>query len=139
MPHSYESESVLAEYLLFHYGTADEILPPGHDWPAGMRAALEFPCRTVAHFDLDPVARGLDLGCAVGRSTFEMARTCSQVTGIDFSHAFIRAAEALRCGDILSYLRRDAGRVSHDHGSGVMAATSLAASQPRRLVPTTSL
>lgn len=105
----YESEKLLAEYLLFHYGTPEEILPPGRAWPAGMRAALDFPCRTVAHFASQRVARGLDLGCAVGRSTFELARGCDNVLGIDFSHAFIRAAEALRAGAALTYHRLEEG------------------------------
>lgn len=101
----YESDKLLSEYLLFHFGTADEILPPNRIWPAGMREALDFPVRTVARFSPGEVARGLDLGCAVGRSAFEMARSCDQVTGVDFSHAFIRAAEALRNGEALAYER----------------------------------
>lgn len=108
----YESHKLLAEYLLFHFGTADEILPPEREWPAGMREALDFPKRTVAHFSPDHVARGLDLGCAVGRSAFEMARTCDEVIGIDFSHAFIRAAETLRCGETLSYDRLEEAALS---------------------------
>ncbi|MEI7953772.1 MAG: methyltransferase domain-containing protein [Verrucomicrobiota bacterium] len=105
----YESEKLLAEYLLFHYASAEEVLPPGRVWPAGMASALEFPCRTVAHFGKKQVARGLDLGCAVGRSSFEMARHCDEVLGIDFSHAFIRAAEALRKGEVLAYHRLEEG------------------------------
>lgn len=101
----YESDKLLAEYLLFHFGTAGEILPADRSWPAGMREALDFPVRTVARFSPGPVARGLDLGCAVGRSTFEMARTCDHVTGIDFSHAFIHAAQALAHGESLEYER----------------------------------
>lgn len=101
----YESEKLLAEYLLFHFGAPDEILPPGRDWPAGMREALGFPVRTVSHFPPGRAARGLDLGCAVGRSTFEMARSCDETLGIDFSHAFIRAAERLRRGEALDYDR----------------------------------
>lgn len=107
----YESDKLLAEYLLFHYGTADEILAPEHEWPAGMHAALDFPQRTVEHFSPGMVASGLDLGCAVGRSAFELARSCDQVTGVDFSHAFIRAAEALRCGATLAYERLEEGRI----------------------------
>jgi putative 4-mercaptohistidine N1-methyltranferase len=101
----YESDKLLAEYLLFHFGTADEILPQSRTWPAGMHEALEFPVRTVAHFSPGRVARGLDLGCAVGRSAFEMSRSCAHVTGVDFSHAFVRAAEALRVGGSLAYER----------------------------------
>ena len=116
----YETEKLLAEYLLFHYGAADEILPPERTWPEGMRAALDFPCRTVAHFDQGRVARGLDLGCAVGRSSFEMARDCDEVLGIDFSHAFIQAAETLRGGETLVYQRMEEG----------MQGTALAARAP---------
>lgn len=103
----YESDKLLAEYLLFHYGTAEEILPPDRKWPHGMKEALDFTLRTVAHFTPGHVKRGLDLGCAVGRSTFEMARHCDEVTGIDFSHAFIRAAETLRRGETIAYQRVD--------------------------------
>jgi putative 4-mercaptohistidine N1-methyltranferase len=106
----YESDKLLAEYLLFHYGTADEILPPGRAWPAGMADALDFTSRTTACFSPGPRHRGLDLGCAVGRSTFEMAHTCDHVTGIDFSQSFIHAAEALRLGKPLEYERHDEGR-----------------------------
>jgi putative 4-mercaptohistidine N1-methyltranferase len=103
----YESEKILAEYLLFHFGSEEEILPPTRTWPAGMKDALDFAVRTAAHFSADAVSRGLDLGCAVGRSTFEMSRTCGEVVGVDFSHAFIQAAETLRKGRALPYLRRE--------------------------------
>lgn len=109
----YESAKILSEYLLFHYGTAEEILPSDRDWPVGMRQALDFPVRTVSHFSNQNVARGLDLGCAVGRSAFEMARTCGEVIGIDFSHAFIGAADALARGGELAYERcEEAARVT---------------------------
>jgi putative 4-mercaptohistidine N1-methyltranferase len=108
----YETGKLLAEYLLFHYGAADEILPGVTTAPAGMREALGFPQRTVAAFSSGDVSRGLDLGCAVGRSTFEMARSCAEVIGIDFSHAFIRAAEALRLGETLNYQRLDEASLS---------------------------
>jgi putative 4-mercaptohistidine N1-methyltranferase len=103
----YESDKILAEYLLFHFGSAEEILPSGHSWPTGMREALDFPVRTVGHFSPGVVDRGLDLGCAVGRSAFEMSRSCREVIGIDFSNAFIQAAEALRVGRSLAYDRRE--------------------------------
>jgi putative 4-mercaptohistidine N1-methyltranferase len=38
----------------------------------------------------------LDLGCAVGRSSFELARHCTEVIGIDFSKQFIDLANRLR-------------------------------------------
>ena len=103
----YESDKLLSEYLLFHFGTPEEILPPDRQWPAGMRGALDFARRTPACFSPGNVGCGLDLGCAVGRSAFEMSLTCDEVIGIDFSHAFIRAAESLRKGGTLTYQRRE--------------------------------
>lgn len=101
----YESGKLLGEYLLFHFGSAEDILPPDRAWPAGMEDALGFPVRTVGHFSDGLVSDGLDLGCAVGRSTFEMSKACERVLGIDFSQSFIRAAEALRQGETLRYER----------------------------------
>jgi putative 4-mercaptohistidine N1-methyltranferase len=101
----YETDRLLAEYLLFHFGRDEDILSGDTDWPAGMQDALGFPARTVSHFGAGTVASGLDLGCAVGRSTWEMARTCLSVTGIDFSHSFIRAANTLRQGTPIPYPR----------------------------------
>ncbi len=107
----YEDPGVLAEYLMFHYGTVEEILPPDIVWPQGMFHALDFAVRTTLHFSDQDTGRGLDLGCAVGRSTYEMSRSCSHVTGIDFSHAFIDAANQLREGNAVDYTRRDEGHV----------------------------
>jgi putative 4-mercaptohistidine N1-methyltranferase len=107
----YESEKILGEYLLFHYGTENEILPASRPWPAGMRAALHFTRRTVAHFSQGSVPSGLDLGCAVGRSTFQMAENCDSVLGIDFSHAFINAANRLKLGEPIAYDRREEASV----------------------------
>ena len=110
----YETDKLLTEYLLFHFGTAEEILPPQRAWPEGMTVALDFAVRTAEHFSAGEVARGLDLGCAVGRSSFEMSRRCGEVVGIDFSHAFIQAAEALRNGASLGYTRREEAAVLTD-------------------------
>jgi putative 4-mercaptohistidine N1-methyltranferase len=99
----YESERALGEYLLFHYGKAHEVLP----WTEGPTAALDYAVRCVTEC-LDPArlpqkARSLDLGCAVGRSTFELARHCAEVIGIDYSHRFIEAATLLRERGSISY------------------------------------
>ncbi|MEY3395241.1 MAG: hypothetical protein RL346_1477 [Verrucomicrobiota bacterium] len=103
----YEQDHILAEYLLFHYGTADEILDPEVRWPDGMRQALDFAKRTPQHFSQRPVARGLDLGCAVGGSSFEMSKRCDEVIGLDFSHRFVHAANAIKNDGKLAYWRWD--------------------------------
>ena len=99
----YESDKLLAEYLLFHYAGADEILP----YEFGPRDALEYPARCVSEC-VTAGGRALDLGCAVGRSSFELARTCTEVIGIDFSRRFIDAAIALKTVDV-PFARVDEG------------------------------
>jgi len=107
----YESGKVLSEYLLFHFGTDADVLPEGGHWPEGMKEALGFAERTPKWFSKSQAERGLDLGCAVGRSAFEMAASCEEVVGIDFSHAFIAAAETLREGGAVDYDRVEEGRL----------------------------
>lgn len=92
----YESGRLVREYLLFHYGSAEDILP----YPAGPHDALDFAVRCVDEL-IDPSiipsgARALDIGCAVGRSSFQLARVCSEVVGLDYSASFIAAAERVR-------------------------------------------
>ncbi len=112
MANPYESEKLLSEYLLFHYGRAEEILP----YSSGPAAALDFAVRVISQCldvsSLPDHPRALDLGCAVGRSSFELARHCTEVLGIDYSHAFIRAAETLRIHGRVAYRRTDEGTLT---------------------------
>lgn len=95
MPHHpYESQRYRDEYLSFHYRTPRELLP----WAGGPRDALDFCVRTARLCrEFHPRGgRALDLGCAVGRSTFELARFCREVVGVDFSRNFIAVANRLQ-------------------------------------------
>jgi putative 4-mercaptohistidine N1-methyltranferase len=96
MANPYESDALLHQYLVFHYGSSEEQFP--HSF--GGKDALHFPARCVQEgLDLNAIAPGakaLDLGCAVGRSTFELARYCEDVIGIDYSAAFISAGQAMQ-------------------------------------------
>ncbi|MFY7816756.1 MAG: methyltransferase domain-containing protein [Akkermansiaceae bacterium] len=106
----YETSRLLDEYLLFHYGSEQQVFADGEiPYPAVMREALGFTRRTVGYFGDFMVPRGLDLGCAVGGSTFAMAEHCESVIGIDYSHAFIQAAHTLQQGDAIRYQRHDEG------------------------------
>ena len=109
---AYESEILLHQYLLFHYGSAEDTLP----YPFGPKEALNFPVRTVTELieptRLSKSAKALDLGCAVGRSTLELARFCPAVLGLDFSRSFIETAQQLALGKDVPYLRHEEGNVS---------------------------
>jgi putative 4-mercaptohistidine N1-methyltranferase len=92
----YDSDEALAQYLLFHYGTPEQVCPLLPE----ARGACGFPVRCVTeplrHLRLENTRRALDLGCAVGRSSFELARTFAEVIGIDFSARFIDAARMMQ-------------------------------------------
>ena len=47
--------------------------------------------------------RALDVGCAVGRSTFELAREFDEVVGVDFASAFIQRCQELKMTGHSSY------------------------------------
>ena len=117
---NYEADRILNTYLLFHFGTREEILAGSHLEDAGASLAdafFEFPVATVrSTFDLSeaPYPRALDLGCAVGRSTFELSRFAEEVIGIDFSRAFIEAAESLQSGHSLAYRRYSEAHLTED-------------------------
>jgi len=59
-----------------------------------------------------PMRRALDLGCSVGRGTFELARGFDAVTGLDFSANFIRMAIAMQEQGPIRYTRRDEGELT---------------------------
>lgn len=105
----YESDELLQQYLVFHYASAAEQFP----YEFGGADALDFPKRCALEGPdlerLPPEARALDLGCAVGRSSFELARYCTDVVGVDYSQAFIDAAKRLKSGASHRASRLDEG------------------------------
>jgi len=99
----YETDKAVSEYLLFHYGRSEEVLP----YDFGPSSALNYPVCCVSEClevgDLPATPRALEIGCAVGRSSFELARHCREVIGIDFSQRFIAAASRLKIMGALDY------------------------------------
>jgi putative 4-mercaptohistidine N1-methyltranferase len=101
----YESEKVLSDYLLMHFGEHDQRMP----WSIGKLAALDFPLQTVSYFTQKRVALSLDLGCAVGASAFHLSKTSAKVIGIDFSQLFIDTANQLREHGEIDYRYQEEG------------------------------
>ena len=103
----YESDKLLGEYLLFHYGRNDEILP----WANGPVDALGFTSRTVESLmkkqSFEQSSKALDVGCAVGASSFVLGKYFGEVLGIDYSKSFIDTASLLSEGKTLEYSYND--------------------------------
>jgi SAM-dependent methyltransferase len=114
---AYESTRYLQEYLLLHYGRARDLAP----FPFIPRGWLRFHERLRQEYLLPIHARNrtqaLDLGCAVGRFTFELGHLTHQALGIDRSKRFIRTAR----------------RMAKDHGLEVRIKESGAQFSRRRL------
>lgn len=112
MANLYETDKLLEEYLLLHYGSAEQVLP----WSFGPKEALDFPARCVTE-RVRPVegARALEIGCSVGRACFELSVFCDQVIGIDFSSNFIRQAAQLAKKTEARYSAADEGELRKEY------------------------
>jgi putative 4-mercaptohistidine N1-methyltranferase len=105
----YETDLALCQYLLFHYGDDRDLMP----FPFGPKNALHFPIRCVTECvdkgTLPVHAKGLELGCSVGRTSFELGRYCQSVIAVDHSSAFISAARKLQHAGFLEYTLQEEG------------------------------
>jgi 5-histidylcysteine sulfoxide synthase/putative 4-mercaptohistidine N1-methyltranferase len=107
---AYQTSEMLNRYMLMHWGADEEIydavLYKDH-YPRAVR--LPLACAGLVWRFSKSFGRALDLGCAVGRSSFEMTRDFGEVVGVDYSPEFIRAAQALQDKGELDYWRKDQG------------------------------
>jgi 2-polyprenyl-3-methyl-5-hydroxy-6-metoxy-1,4-benzoquinol methylase len=120
----YETDSSVKQYLAFHYETeadvransaaADMILGSGgFNFPA--RVAEKCSAALAKHADTSVPHTVLDIGCSVGRSSFELSKSFDAVTGIDYSHAFVGAAQHLQNAGGLPYSMQLEGNIFTQH------------------------
>lgn len=94
----YETDSMVSQYLDFQYG-------PEYFGIANYAAALvKIACR-MTH----KRGRALDIGCATGRASFELARHFESVVGMDYSARFIDVALQLTSGEDFRYVTQEEG------------------------------
>ena len=98
----YETDRMLSEYAEFHYGDL-------HYGVANFSESLAKLC--IAALENRPARTALDLGCAAGRATFELAQRFDRVTGIDFSARFIGLGVQMAEQGKLRYTRTDEGEL----------------------------
>lgn len=84
---SYEMDDSIARYCEFHYGQTYYDVP---NFPRALARLCEQQTQGRAR------RKALDLGCAVGRATFELARFFDEVTGLDFSARQIQVGVELK-------------------------------------------
>ena len=102
----YETDALVSQYCEAHYG-------PDYF------GVENYPVR-CARFCLEQMAgrpkkRALELGCAVGRGAFELAREFTFVNGLDFSARFIRIAFQLQEKGVIHYELPEEGEIVSFH------------------------
>ncbi len=96
----YESDALVSQYCEFQYG----------DTHFGVKNfAIE--CAKIAKKFTTNTKKALDLGCATGRATFELAKTFDEVEGIDFSVRFVQVGTKLKEDGVVTFQNPDEGEL----------------------------
>ena len=90
----YTTDSIISQYC--HFGWGENALGV-ENYPAKCASLA------LAYMKDKPKKKAFDIGCAIGRSTFELARGFDEVIGVDFSARFVQEAEALKQNAVLRY------------------------------------
>jgi len=103
---SYTTDSIISQYC--HFGWAENRLGI-ENYPA--------KCASIAlsYMKDKPKRKAFDIGCAIGRSSFELARGFDEVIGVDFSARFIQEAQKLKESGILRYVMPTEGDLEDFH------------------------
>ena len=98
----YETDELIAQYCEFHYGSEN----------FGVKNFCVNSVELLEPYIKDmKTKKALDLGCSVGRSTYELARNFDEVIGIDFSANFINVGVKLKNYDSLIYKVKKEGEI----------------------------
>jgi putative 4-mercaptohistidine N1-methyltranferase len=98
----YENDTTLAQYLEFHFGER---------WHGEANFPKALADAAMNAMDGRPLERALDIGCAVGRTSFELARHFRHVDGIDFSSAFVSKCQEVAREKRVRYARPEEGEL----------------------------
>jgi len=98
----YENDTTLAQYLEFHFGER---------WHGEANFPKALADAAMSAMDGRPLERALDIGCAVGRTSFELARHFRHVDGIDFSNAFVNKCQEVARDKRVRYARPEEGEL----------------------------
>lgn len=108
----YESDTTLAQYSEFHFGD---------QWHNEANFPKALADAAIQATSGQPRRRALDIGCAVGRTSFELATHFDHVDGIDFSASFIHKAQEMAEQKRIGYARSEEGALVSYHERTLMA------------------
>jgi len=98
----YETDFMVSQYIEFHYG---EPYLSVANFPV---ACIE---HCLPHIKGRQTRKALDIGCATGRSSFELAKTFDHVDAVDFSARLIEAPTNLQNTGAQRYVIQDQGEL----------------------------
>ncbi|MDO3721614.1 putative 4-mercaptohistidine N1-methyltransferase [Marinobacter sp. chi1] len=98
----YEHDAALAQYLEFHFGEL---------WHGEPNFPKELADAALEAMDGRYSGRALDIGCACGRTSFELARVFDHVDGIDYSNRFVQACKEMAIHKVIRYARPEEGEL----------------------------
>lgn len=96
----YETDAMVSQYIEFHYGETYLDVP---NFPVACIKAIK------DHLSEQKTERALDLGCATGRSSFELAKIYDHVDAVDFSVRLIEPPTNLQNTGSQRYIIQDQG------------------------------
>ncbi len=98
----YEKDEIISQYCEFHYG--DEYFN-----------TQNFLTKVADISNKYAINKGrvLDIGCSVGRASFELSKSFESVTGIDFSARFINVAQSFKDNGVLRFEQKIEGDITN--------------------------
>ena len=99
----YETDPLINMYCSFDFGERINCL--GMQFPQFpvVQAILCEQIMKKSKYWGQPGLKAVDIGCAVGRTSFELTRTFDYVLGLDYSARFIQVASMLQTHDAIPY------------------------------------
>ncbi|QOY51553.1 5-histidylcysteine sulfoxide synthase [Candidatus Sulfurimonas baltica] len=96
----YESDELVSQYCEFQYG----------EEKFGVENFAIACAKLASKFAINR-GKALDLGCATGRATFELAKTFDEVEGLDFSVRFVQVGSKLKNDGYVAFHTYEEGEI----------------------------
>jgi 5-histidylcysteine sulfoxide synthase/putative 4-mercaptohistidine N1-methyltranferase len=106
MSNPYTTDSIISQYCHFSWG---ENALNVNNYPS------ECARLALTYMKDKPKRKAFDIGCAIGRSSFELARGFNEVIGVDFSARFIQEAQKMKEDAMLRYVMPSEGELEVFH------------------------
>ena len=97
----YETDELVSQYCEFQYG--DTYFGVENFATACAQIATKYAANTT---------KALDLGCATGRASFELAKTFDEVEGLDFSVRFVGVGSKLKEKGYIAFTCKEEGNLT---------------------------